>query len=43
MKMLTGLLPPTEGTSKLFGKPMEANDMQARMNVGYMTQALCPL
>jgi ribosome-dependent ATPase len=39
MKMLTGLLPPTEGTSKLFGKPMEANDMQARMNVGYMTQA----
>ncbi len=39
MKMLTGLLPPTEGTSKLFGKPMEANDMQARMKVGYMTQA----
>ena len=39
MKMLTGLLPPTEGTSKLFGKPMEADDMQARMNVGYMTQA----
>ena len=39
MKMLTGLLPPTEGTSKIFGKPMEANDMQARMNVGYMTQA----
>ena len=39
MKMLTGLLPPTEGTSKLFGKPMAANDMQARMNVGYMTQA----
>ncbi len=39
MKMLTGLLPPTEGTSKLFGKPMEAGDMQARLNVGYMTQA----
>src|SRR5215468_10365725 len=39
MKMLTGLLPPTEGTSKLFGKPMAAGDMQARMNVGYMTQA----
>ena len=39
MKMLTGLLPPTEGTSKLFGKPMAADDMQARMNVGYMTQA----
>ncbi|MBV8525214.1 MAG: ribosome-associated ATPase/putative transporter RbbA, partial [Acetobacteraceae bacterium] len=39
MKMLTGLLPPTEGTSKLFGKPMEPNDMQARLNVGYMSQA----
>ena len=39
MKMMTGLLPPTEGTSKLFGKPMEAGDMQARLNVGYMTQA----
>src|SRR5215468_6589297 len=39
MKMLTGLLAPTEGTSKLFGKPLEANDMQARLNVGYMSQA----
>jgi len=39
MKMLTGLLVPTEGTSKLFGKPMEADDMQARHNVGYMSQA----
>jgi len=39
MKMLTGLLAPTEGKSKLFGKPMEANDMQARLNVGYMSQA----
>jgi ribosome-dependent ATPase len=39
MKLLTGLLVPTEGTSKLFGKPMEADDMQARLNVGYMSQA----
>jgi ribosome-dependent ATPase len=39
MKMLTGLLVPTDGTSKLFGKPMEADDMQARLNVGYMSQA----
>jgi ribosome-dependent ATPase len=39
MKLLTGLLVPTEGTSKLFGKPMEADDMQARFNVGYMSQA----
>jgi ribosome-dependent ATPase len=39
MKMLTGLLVPTEGTSKLFGKSMQADDMQARHNVGYMSQA----
>src|SRR5262249_19063110 len=39
MKMLTGLLPATEGTAKMFGKPMEADDMQARLNVGYMSQA----
>ncbi|MFT2214536.1 ribosome-associated ATPase/putative transporter RbbA [Rhizobium giardinii] len=39
MKMLTGLLPVTEGSAKLFGKPMEANDMAARQNVGYMSQA----
>ncbi len=39
MKMLTGLLPVTEGSAKLFGKPMSADDMEARRNVGYMTQA----
>src|SRR6516162_5348365 len=39
MKMLTGLLPVTEGSAKLFGKPMGADDMEARRNVGYMTQA----
>ena len=39
MKMMTGLLPVTEGTAKLFGKPMGADDMQARQNVGYMSQA----
>src|SRR3974390_337754 len=39
MKMLTGLLPASEGQAWLFGKPMAAGDMQARMNVGYMTQA----
>ena len=30
MKMLTGLLPATEGSAKLFGKPMGADDMEAR-------------
>ncbi len=39
MKMMTGLLPVTEGSAKLFGKPMSADDMEARQNVGYMSQA----
>jgi ribosome-dependent ATPase len=39
MKMMTGLLPVTEGSANLFGKPMAADDMEARQNVGYMSQA----
>ncbi len=39
MKMMTGLLPTTEGSVKLFGEPMGADDMEARRNVGYMSQA----
>src|SRR5215510_2020461 len=39
MKMLTGLLPATIGSAKLFGAPMGSNDMEARRNVGYMSQA----
>ena len=39
MKMMTGLLPVTEGWAKLFGKPMGADDMEARQSVGYMSQA----
>ncbi|XXF75208.1 ribosome-associated ATPase/putative transporter RbbA [Myxococcaceae bacterium GXIMD 01537] len=39
MKMLTGLLPPTEGTAKLFGRSVEAGSMEVRRNLGYMTQA----
>jgi ribosome-dependent ATPase len=39
MKMLTGLLPPTEGTAKLFGSSVEAGSMEVRKNLGYMTQA----
>ncbi len=39
MKMMTGLLAVTEGSVKLFGRPMSADDMQARQNVGYMSQA----
>jgi len=39
MKMLVGFLPATGGTCQLFGQPMGSDDMQARRNVGYMTQA----
>jgi ribosome-dependent ATPase len=39
MKMLTGLLPPTEGEALLFGQPLEAGDMSSRYRVGYMSQS----
>jgi ribosome-dependent ATPase len=39
MKMLTGLLPPTEGTATIFGQSVEAGSMDVRRNLGYMTQA----
>ncbi|WP_165225034.1 ribosome-associated ATPase/putative transporter RbbA [Affinirhizobium pseudoryzae] len=39
MKMLTGLLPATEGTARLFGKPVDPKDMEVRRRVGYMSQA----
>jgi ribosome-dependent ATPase len=39
MKMLVGFLPASSGSCKLFGQPMGSDDMQARRNVGYMTQA----
>ncbi|HEY0275329.1 MAG TPA: ATP-binding cassette domain-containing protein, partial [Paenirhodobacter sp.] len=39
MKMLTGLLTPTEGTTKLFGQPLARSDMQARLRIGYMSQS----
>jgi ribosome-dependent ATPase len=38
MKMLTGLLPPSEGQAWLFGKPAKAHDLATRKRVGYMTQ-----
>jgi ribosome-dependent ATPase len=39
MKMLTGLLPPSEGTAKLFGHSVDAGSMEVRKNLGYMTQS----
>ncbi|NTW55885.1 MAG: ribosome-associated ATPase/putative transporter RbbA [Chlorobiaceae bacterium] len=38
MKMLTGLLPPTEGEASLFGSPVEHSSDEVRMKVGYMSQ-----
>ncbi|SFK64076.1 ribosome-associated ATPase/putative transporter RbbA [Methylocapsa palsarum] len=38
MKMLTGLLPATEGSAKLFGEPIDSDDMEMRRHVGYMSQ-----
>src|SRR3974390_942709 len=39
MKMLTGLLAPSEGEALLLGKPLDARDMSLRKRVGYMSQS----
>lgn len=39
MKMLTGLLPASDGEAYLFGKKLDANDLETRMRVGFMTQS----
>ena len=39
MKMLTGLLAPSEGEALLFGQPLDASDINARRRVGYMSQS----
>lgn len=39
MKMLTGLLEPTEGRAKLFGQEVDARDLAVRRRVGFMSQA----
>ncbi|WP_213662122.1 ribosome-associated ATPase/putative transporter RbbA [Stutzerimonas stutzeri] len=39
MKMLTGLLPASEGRALLFGKPVDPHDLQTRQRVGYMSQS----
>lgn len=39
MKMLTGLLPASEGEARLFGRPVSADDLDARRRVGYMSQS----
>lgn len=39
MKMLTGLLPASDGQAWLFGQPVDPKDMATRRRVGYMSQA----
>ncbi|MGO3858716.1 MAG: ribosome-associated ATPase/putative transporter RbbA [Neisseriaceae bacterium] len=39
MKVLTGLLPASEGRAWLFGKEVDSHDLETRRRVGYMSQA----
>ncbi|ENT44590.1 hypothetical protein B969_01616 [Brucella suis F5/05-4] len=39
MKVLTGLLPASEGTARLFGREVAPKDIDIRRHVGYMSQA----
>ena len=39
IKMLTGLLPASEGRAELFGEPVDATDLRLRKRVGYMSQS----
>lgn len=39
MKMLTGLLPATEGEAWIFGRPVDAQNIEARRRVGFMSQS----
>ncbi len=39
MKMLTGLLPASEGRARLFGHEVDPHDLDTRRRVGYMSQA----
>ncbi|PTM40651.1 ribosome-associated ATPase/putative transporter RbbA [Bosea sp. 124] len=39
MKMLTGLLPASEGRARLFGEEVDPRDMSVRQRVGYMSQS----
>lgn len=39
MKMLTGLLPASDGRALLFGAPVDANSIETRRRIGYMSQS----
>ncbi len=39
MRMLTGLLPPSAGEARIFGREVDAQSIEARKGVGYMSQS----
>ena len=39
MKVLTGLLPASEGSAQLLGQPVDAGDLATRKRVGFMSQS----
>ncbi|MBV2186648.1 MAG: ribosome-associated ATPase/putative transporter RbbA [Rhizobium sp.] len=39
MKVLTGLLEPSEGSTRIYGHKIDARDMATRKRIGYMTQS----
>ncbi|MBU3055023.1 ribosome-associated ATPase/putative transporter RbbA [Pseudomonas indica] len=39
MKVLTGLLPASEGEASLLGRPVDAKDLATRKRVGFMSQS----
>jgi ribosome-dependent ATPase len=39
MRMLTGLLPVSEGEAQVFGRPVEAGDASLRRRLGFMSQS----
>jgi len=39
MKVLTGLLEASAGSTQLFGQPVDAHDIEVRKRIGYMSQS----
>lgn len=39
IKMMTGLLPASAGEALLFGRPVDARNLETRRDIGYMSQA----
>ena len=42
MKMLTGLLPASEGEALLLGRAVDPRAIETRKRVGYMSQSFSP-